>query len=599
VARARRRERAWMLAVAASLAALAVVSYRWYPRPSAAPEPIAFTIEPPPGEQLPIGPGLLSVSPDGRRLAFVTGSTGTGAGGLWIRDLDSLVSRPVPRVTNPWQPAWSPDNRSIAITEPGGRSPLRTVDIATGLTTTIAPEANGRAAWSQRGVILFSDGTRLFRVPERGGTPPVVAMDLDASRQEVSLAWPLFLPDGRRYVFLARSNDSSKNGLFLAALDSSARTFLVNAFSSVEYAGGYLFYVRDNAVVAHPFDADAGRFTGEAFSTREDVQYNALNGRATTSVSTSGVLAYRKGDRLSAEGRRVMMFDRSGKGAKQIGPAGPYFRVTISPDGRQAVVEEQGSEDNRRHLSLLDVERGLSSRFTVADVDERNPVWSPDGSSVIFTSTRDGAVGLYRRSAAGGATAEERLFSARGQLEASGVSPDGTLLLFTQGITSGMRVWAMPLTGERTPVEAIPGVAMAQTQATFSPDGKWIAYCAIPGPAAGEIYIQPYPADDRRVRISPASGRYPFWTADGKHIVYRTTNDDMMSVELTPSGNTFRAGPAVKLFTAPRLPAGTWIYSMDARGERFLMAAPPERAASEIAQPLTVIVNWVANLKRP
>jgi Tol biopolymer transport system component len=593
---ARRRELVAMGAAIVALAALAVVSYRWYPRQAPVPPPITFTIDPPQDERFAPGPGLLSVSPDGRRIAFFTGTGQSGH--MWIRDLESLISKPIPRADDGWQPAWSPDSRWIVITGAGSRIPLRKVEVATGAVVTLAPASIGRPAWSPSGVILFDDGAKLMRVPEAGGTP-TVAMDLDPSGDEISLTWPLFLPDGRRYVFLARRTDASKSSLFLASLDSPARTFLVNTVSSVEYAGGYLFYLRDGAVIAHPFDAEAGRLTGDAFPVLDDVRYNSANGRVAMSVSASGALAYVKGGSTSSDrDRRLVMFDRSGSHAKQIGPPGPYQVAVLSPDGRQAVVEEQMPGEPGRSLSLLDVERGLSSRFTIGDVSERTPIWFQDGSSVVFTSQRNGAFGLYRRSAAGGATGDELLFSAPELLEPTGLSPDGKVLLFARGARPTIKIWALPLTGDRKPIEAIPGVPMAQYQATFSPDGTWIAYGAGSGPGDGEIYIQPYPADDRRVRISTATGRYPFWT-DGRHIVYRSTDDDLMSVELIPSGNTFRPAPPIKLFTPPKIAPGTWAYSMDARGERFLVVAPSDKPAPEIREPLTVVVNWVANLRKP
>jgi eukaryotic-like serine/threonine-protein kinase len=603
--RGRRHERLLAGVAATAVVALGGVTYRWYPRPAPPPPPITFTIEAPQGETLPSGPGLASVSPDGTRVAFVVrngpaADSGPEADRLWIRNLDSPTSYLVPRTEGAWQPVWSPDGRAIAFTSSGGAAPLRTIELATGNLRTLVPAAFGTVAWNRRGVILFQSGNRLMSVPDTGGTP-VVAMEPDLSRQEIGVAWPVFLPDDRRYVFLARSSNREKTGLFLASLDAPGRrTFLVNAFSSVEYSGGYLFYQRDGTLMAHPFDADAGRLTGDPVPVVQNVRYNGSNGRASLSVSAAGVLVYAGGDNVNRPGdRRVTLFDRFGKSPRQIGPAGSYSAAMLSPDGRRAIVTIDPPESTaRRTLSLLDLERGLLTPFTLEDVDERNPIWSPDGASIVFGSLRNATFGLYRRSAAGGATREELLFSAQEGLTPFGFSPDGAVLLFGRGALGAQRVWALPLAGDRKPVEAIPGLAMAQAQATFSPDGKWIAFGAGTGRGFGEIYIQPFPADDRRVQISTATGRYPYWTADGRQIVYRSTSDDFMAVELTPEGRSFRASTPVKLFNSPKAVPGNSSYSMDARGERFLTVVPPERIAPVETVPLTVIVNWVANLKK-
>jgi eukaryotic-like serine/threonine-protein kinase len=594
----RRRERLWMAVAATAIVALAGLAYWWYPRPASPSEPITFTIEAPAGQTLAPGPGLLSVSPDGRRVAFVTGTAPTGQ--LWVRTLGSLQSKRLERADGAWQPVWSPDGRSIAVAGIGGASsPLRKFDLETGVPTTLAPAAGGRAAWGKAGVILFPSGNRLDRVSETGGTP-TVAMEPDASRQEMDLAWPMFLPDGRRYLFIARSSDPSKSGLFLAALDAPGRTFLLNVVSSVEYSSGFLFYQREGTLIAHPFDADAGRLIGEPVPVVENVVYNTANGRGAFSISESGVLAYIPGgDVLNVDERKVMMFDRTGKSARQIGAPGGYASATLSPDGRQAVVsEDTTAQPAVRVLSLMDMERGVLTRFTTGSDDERNPVWSRDGSSVVFQSRRRDTYGIYRRSAGGGAVKDELLFSATEPLSPSGFSSDGKLLLLTRGTAGSQRIWVLPVNGDRKPVQVFPGATVAQSNAVFSPDDKWIAYTEARSPTDAEIYIQPYPADDRRVRISPSSGRHARWMPGGRQIVYRSSDDALRSVEIRPDGRTYRASEPVTLFTQPRTGRTNWHFSTDERVEKFLLVIPPDRVQTNTAPPMTVIVNFTQTIRK-
>jgi serine/threonine protein kinase/Tol biopolymer transport system component len=595
----RYRERIWMAVAGMAVAALAAVAVWWYPRPVSNPTAVAFTVVAPPGESLSLGPGLQAVSPDGQRLAFTTG-TGDSLR-LWIRAIGSTEPRLLDRTAGAWHPFWSPDGRSVAYSGPGGATPLRRLDIEGGAPLTLAPEASGRGTWGSAGVIVFSgpDG-RLYRVAETGGAP-AVAVDLDAARQETSLAWPHFLPDGRRFLFLARSADRTKAAIFLASLDAPGRTHVVDAFSSVEYADGFLFYQREGTLMAQPFDESSGRITGEAIPTIEHLRYNTGNGRAAFSVSPSGVLAYcLGGDTGLNTARTITWFDRAGAALGQVGSPGPYGNALLSPDGRQLVVVDEGRQETpARTLWLVDVERGVPTRFTVGANEELNPVWTADGSSIVFRAIRrDGRTGIYQRGAGGGATSDDLLLADESAVP-TGFSPDGQILLFARGSFPNQQVWSVAASGG-DPVAVFPGSTTNDSLARFSPDGKWIAYTSVESArfADGQIYIQPFPADGRRIRISTTNGYDARWTADQRQIVYRTNDGGIEAVDLTPDGGTLRPSTPKRLFAARRIGALNWSFDMTPRADRFLVVVPPDRSSDEADVPITVIVNWTSTLPK-
>jgi dipeptidyl aminopeptidase/acylaminoacyl peptidase len=372
---------------------------------------------------------------------------------------------------------------------------------------------------------------------------------------------------------------------------------LVKVLSSVEYAQGHLFYQRDGTLMAHPFDAGTGRLSGEEFPVADQVLYNASNGRAAMSVSESGTLAYVGGTGFTAaEGRTLLLLDRNGASLRTLGPA-RYNLAILSPDGRQAVVSQEDGQSLDRRLYLVDLDRGVSTRFTVGNVDERNPVWAPDSSSIAFYSRRDKASGIYRRGAGGGATTDELLWETNELITPTGFSRDGQRLLFTRGAGPNQRIWMLPTAGDRTPTQVFPGSTVTQLWATFSPDGKWIVYQEgpTPAPANNQIYVQAYPPDGRRVQISMGGGRQPLWSHDGRQIMYRAVDDSIVTVPVSSEGGTIRPSTPRPVFSKP-LPGNVFFsYTGDARAERLLMIRPPDKPTDD-ASTITVILNFAQSV---
>jgi len=193
-----------------------------YFRPANAPEvPIVSQISSPAGGSFALqggeaGPPVLS--PDGQRLAFVAvGSDGKQR--LWVRQLNAATARPLQGSEGATFPFWSADSRYIGFF---ANNKLSRIDPSGGPAVAIADvAASWGGTWSREGTILFAPNastTLIYRISNSGGTPQPVTK-LDASRGEDSHLWPQFLPDGKHFLFYARSKDAQNNATYVARLD--------------------------------------------------------------------------------------------------------------------------------------------------------------------------------------------------------------------------------------------------------------------------------------------------------------------------------------------------------------------------------------------
>lgn len=597
-----RRWAEWALSAAVTLAAMLVVLAAAFIvvrqlRPSstardnatmgARPESIAFAVEAPEGSHLADGPGLLAVSPDGRRIAFATAGnqiSSTVPARLWVRRLEALVAEPIAGTETGNQPFWSPDGRFLAFS--AYDSSLKRVDVSGGSVVKLADDAVG-GTWNRAGVILFGgrDG-RVYRIGENGGEP-VAVTTLDPAQGETRHLWPSFLPDGRQFLFLAYRSPA-QGTLYVGSIDSAQRTRIANIASKAEYAGGYLFYARNRALVAHAFDLRTAQLVGEARAIAHSVRSSG-EGRSAFSVSETGVVVYATD--VGGDVNSLTWFDGNGRRLAAVGERGTYAYPSLSPDGTRLAVDRL--TDGHWDIWLVDLVRNVSTRFTFSNYTERWPVvWSPDATSLVFPA-RDGAspaFNLYRRSLSG-ASSDERLFDSADDKQATGFSPDGAILLFNRelGNGHGTDIWALPMNGEREPF-AVLETRYDDESAVFSPDSRWFAYASNES-GAFQVYAQPFPPTGAKVQVSRDGGSWPRWTLDGT-ILYSSASR-LWSVDVTATGGMLHAGAPKALFNEPFVGSRFGNFVVDRTGRRFLLVVP------EASEPpsLKVLVNPLAELK--
>ncbi len=574
---------AWSAAGLCLLAAL-VLAWLYFKRPAIVEPTISFVIALPKNA---LEVSYPTISPDGRTLVFV--ATSQGKRSLYLRSLDSLEAQPLPGTDEGLAPFWSPDSRFIAFFS---NNKLKKIEAAGGAVLTLcdAPSSYG-GSWSRDGVILISLDTKgINRVPAGGGTATPV-FSLDKSRKELAQAWPWFLPDGRHFLYQSWNGRSDDSAIFVAALDGSDRKLLVKADSSPMYAAGYLLFARGTTLSGQPFDAGTRQLSGEPFPIVEQIGINFSNSSANVSVSENGTMSYLTG---AASNRQLVWFDRSGKRQETVGPVGEINDIVLSRDGKRLAM--QRLEQSNSDIWVMDLARGVPSRFTFDPATDDNPVWSPDGTQIVFCSGVDNAdvnSNLYRKVSSGVGN-PELLLKSDVTKEATDWSTDGKFILYQeyQPQTSA-DIWVLPLSPNEKPYPFIQ-TEFEESQACFSPDGRWVAYVSNES-GRSEVYVQTFPQSGGKWLISTGGGGQPRWRGDGKELFYLAPDKTLMSVDINAASTFETSAPKTLFPTQVNNYGAPNRYVVTADGQRFLINSP----AGEISQtPITVVLNWTGKLKR-
>ncbi|HEV2488891.1 MAG TPA: protein kinase [Candidatus Acidoferrales bacterium] len=600
VARRKNRERvAWAgMAVLAIVAALFAIGY-FARAPQPAPAIIA-QILPPATTNFAFGGNVAGppvISPDGQRLAFAAvGSDGKER--LWVRPLDAATAHPLEGTEGATFPFWSPDGLNLGFF---ANEKLNRIDASGGPALAIADAPNGRGgSWGADGAILFTPDTNgpIYRIAASGGTPQPVTK-LNASQQEVTHRWPQFLPDGRHFLFYAHGNISQSNATYVASLDGGEPKLLVPGEPNAVYAPpGHLLFIRQGTLMAQRFDAGSVRLIGEAMPLAEHAAVNLGIWRGVFGVSENGLLAYQEGNTVG-ENDQLLWFDRSGKQVGVTGKPGFITAVSLSPDGSKLAAEIGTPSGSGFNIWVFDLARGISTRLTFSPGIDAAPCWSPDGKTIAFLSNSSGQLHLYQK-AADGTGSTSPLVVDNAEENNPSFSPDGRYLIFERvAATPGSHseVWALPLFGDRKAFPVAQNPQFDLDGPAVSPDGKWLAYSSHES-GLPEIYVVAFGKGAGKWEVSNGGGVLPRWRHDGWELFYRSLENKIASAEISEQGTSLVIGKVTALFqTNPVFSARIhWPYDVSADGKKFVVATQSVQITSE---PLTLVVNWPALLKKP
>jgi Tol biopolymer transport system component len=505
---------------------------------------------------------------------------------LWVLPTNGVTWRQVGGTEGANSPFWSPDSQSVAYFA-GGE--LKVVRVSGGLPRVLCKTCATNATsgtWSRDDVILFGNASALIKVSSRDGhTAPAITLQKD----ETAHLWPSFLPDGQRFLYLAQR--PGVNELRVGSLTSAETVSLGRFESSAIHADGYLLFVRNGILMAQLFDTAALRLEGEARALADRTAVVAPFQRGLFAAS-AGVLAYSQVGRIPSQ---LTWMDRDGKALATVGDPGTYGNLDLSPDGRQLAVSQltQQPEGPNVDIWLVDLDRaGTASRLTSDPAREFDPAWSTDGTEIAFNSDRyKGKFSLFRRRLGDGE--DELLVRTQTAITAPDWSPSDRSLIYSE-IHEETRgdLWILPPSGERKP-RAFLRERFEEGNATFSPNGQWIAYHSDES-GRREVHVRAYPGPGARYPISRDGGRAARWRGDGKELFFLAPDGTLMAAEIKASKD-FQAGVPRQLFKTSLISTSTNNpYAVSSDGKRFLVQVPLDSTGSA---PITVVLNWSSKLR--
>ncbi len=530
-------------------------------------------------------PADFALSPDGRQIVFVA-SDDSGTSQLWLRPLATTTAQPLARTEGALAPFWSPDSRSVGFFI---GSDLKRLDIGGGAPQTLARTGGPvDVTWGTDNTLLFSPNplSPLVSMSAAGGA--LTAMTTLAPQQYQNER-PYFLPDGRRFLFTARGTPDTE-GIYLGFLDGSTAPVRLTPANSagVFHPDGWLLWNREGTLTAQRLDLAQGVLTGEPIALADGVL-----GRA--SVTSTGLIAYRTG---SETGRQLTWVDRTGTVLGTIGERDDaMFSPRLSPDGHRAAVYRlvQSNGD----VWLLDGAR--TSRFTFDAAADTFPLWSPDGSRIVFRSARSGTSDFFLKSTDG--AGEETMLLSTDQIKTpSSWSADGRFLIYHSiGPETARDLWAVPMTADPVPFIVLQ-TPFQERSGVLSPDSRWITYESDES-GRYEVYVRAFLTPDALAtgtaavggqwQVSTEGGSDPVWSPDGQELFYLDPEANMMAAPLSVTGDRVEVGAPAVLFSTRIFGGGDGNgngrqYDVAADG-RFLINTLVDEGSTT---PITLILNW-------
>ncbi len=566
------RETIIMIGMICFFLATVTLAYLNFSSDSFQTQTVRTFIDPPDNAVLKsFGGGHIAISPDGRKIVFLAEDTVTNKDILWVRPLNSLEAVPLQGTDNGEYPFWSPDGKQIGFF---AESKLKKVPPIGGPVLTLcSTENNARGgSWNVDNVILYSPSIQdpIHKVSAAGGEPQPVTV-MDTSLSENSQRFPQFLPDQNHFIFFSRvmgGDGGEKDAVCMSSLNDPSVTRLFLAKSNAIYVDGYIYYIRETFLMVQPFDGSSFELTGDPFPIAEEVLFVQRFNKGSFTVSQNSQLIYEKG--ISTDGSYLAIRNRNSIEVDTLLSGEMYYTSSISPDQQTVAITVRATSADESDIWLYDLNRTVKTRFTFDGSDELIPIWSPDGSYIVYGSDQidstNGDYDIYMKHSSG-VKPESLLVSEKAvMLFPLEFTSNSKTLLYQRFANNVSSIWALDMsTGERNSVfDTTENVAWGE----LSPDGRWLAYQKN-NDNSSEVYVTTFPNPSGKWQVSKGEGNLPHWNEDGSEIFYFTDSDELRVTEVNSAGEFIKLGKVKTLFSFTPLNPGL-VYTPFRDGQRFV-----------------------------
>ena len=540
-------------------------------------QPVNLSIALPQGQFVSaLESAALAISADGKRVVY----HGSGPNGyqLYLRDLDSFRTTPMPGTQGALNPFFSPDGQWVAFT---GQGKLNKVALTGGAVQVICDSfgANGGGAWDSDGNIYFSTGvlSPAFRVSAAGGPPQAITR----MEGEEGASWPQLLPGGKTLLKTTWTTASFDDALIEAVnLSTGQRRVLITGGSAARFVPpDFLIYARAGKLMMARFDPERLEVKNTPVQVLGDLMTVPSSGAPQFDISATGTLVY-----LSASaGIYENNLDWIERGAKPqsfgIKP-GLYQSPRFSPDGRKVALTVRLPSPE---IWIYDLNRGTLQQMTFAPGENEIPVWSPDSRQIAYAGNGRKQAYVFP---VDGSSPERAIASIPDHFHLDSWSADGSLIALEKYVNRSPEIWMLPTAGNRQPYRYMDHAIYP----AFSPDGHWLAY--VSGDLRNyNVYIQRFPGPGERIQVSTEAGLEPVWSRDGREL-YFESGDTLFGVDVATTPNLVVGKPEVVYqghFWHSNIAGPNYDVAPD--GKRVLMVdSDPEPELTQIH----VVLNWTA-----
>ena len=533
----------------------------------------------------PSGRTGLSLSPDGQRVSYVLRSGSTPV--VVTRSLDDPAPKIVPGTEHASRVIYSPDSRSIVV---NGRDRLLLLPAEGGAGRELCRPCNMQygGTWAADDTLVLAPNwaSGLLALPIAGGQPMPLTT-LDRQRGDVSHVYPYALPGGRKVLFTIWTPAIADRMAAVVGIDDGQVQIVARGGNHYGYTDGHLLFERNGVLYAQRLDLGSLEVSGSAVVIVSGLQRKSVDGYAQYSVSQTGVLAFQQGS--DGEPAEALWVDREGNTQLALPGSENLTDVALSSDGTMLAAAKP-EENSGYQVQVFDLAGGTRTRLTHGG-DNLVPLFSPDGKRVLFVSSLfDNYV--IAEATVDGSTPPAVAVDTRNFGGPTDWSPDGTQLVYDRNDDNGVNdIW---ITDFKTPPRVVMAMPANESGATFSPDGKWLAYTS-DATGSRQLYVVSADGSGAPRQVTQDGTSSARWSRLGGEIIMQR-DEQVWSLPVSTSP-TLRVGTAVRLFDLPGMKqgdAGRREFSIAPDG-RFLILRyeklSPERSRIHVIQNLPELLR--------